>query len=216
MGKTTPPVITAEIWYGWCYWIFIYSLSILGALWLQFFFLLSPSLFSFRTLATPSRQFSSESSVLPWHLTAPMACLLFLPWMDLLSSQNNLFQGSFLLTTQSKICQIFLSTFPVYWLILYSFGIHKEIHCSILHINLVQNIRHFHYFHLIAQSKNHLTFLACSLTLFASLHSHCFCPHSCSQVLMCGLMEFLPISYCVARYCSLIQFNSQRTSMDPL
>ena len=101
-------------------------------------------------------------------------------------------------------------------MILYSFGIHKEIHCSILHINLVQNIRHFHYFHLIAQSKNHLTFLACSLTLFASLHSHCFCPHSCSQVLMCGLMEFLPISYCVARYCSLIQFNSQRTSMDPL
>lgn len=69
------------------------------------FFLLSPSLFSFRTLATPSRQFSSESSVLPWHLTAPMACLLFLPWLDLLSSQNNLFQGSFsLLTTQSKIC----------------------------------------------------------------------------------------------------------------
>ena len=131
MGKTTPPVITAEIWYGWCYWIFIYSLSILGALWLQFFFLLSPSLFSFRTLATPSRQFSSESSVLPWHLTAPMACLLFLPWMDLLSSQNNLFQGSFLLTTQSKICQIFLSTFPVYWLILYS-TLHFWVKCHLI------------------------------------------------------------------------------------
>ena len=40
------------------------------------------------------------------------------PWLDLLSSQNNLFQGSFLLTTQSKIWLILLPTFPAYWLIL--------------------------------------------------------------------------------------------------
>ena len=151
MGKTIPPVITEEIWYGWCHWILTYSFSTFFGSLITTFFLLFPSLFSFCTLATLSRQFSFESSALPWHLTAPMACLLFLPWLDLLSSQNNLFQGSFLLTTWSKICQILLSTFPVYWLILYPFGMHKEIHCSILHSNLVQNIRHSHYFHLIAQ-----------------------------------------------------------------